>query len=261
MMKICFLTYNFPRDYALAAALHENLRAVYQDAAFIWIVEAKDAGVPVPARTRVLVRNFNRGGNLRYTECLHGMTAVYRELADEFDIIVKIDADTFLAEPCAWTDYIADGGDVAYIPHLQNRACGNGCAYALSARAARYFSQISPAEFDARAHQFGGREDMFFTGNAIGNPMFYAAMIPRNRVSWCDINEQPRKAIAAHLGYLSEKDIETRMRDILAAPFAAIDSRQYSQTLKKYFAENGIELPARNVAFDLHGNRINTKDS
>lgn len=259
-MRICFLTYNFPRDYALANALHSHLHAHYSDATFIWCIESKDVSVPVPEGIQPLVRDFNRGGNLRYTEALHAMSRIYAELAEQFDIIVKLDADTFLVEPCAWTDYIADGGDIAYIPHAKNRATGNGCCYALSSRAARFFSGLSPAEFDARSHQFGGREDMFFTGNAINNPAFYSSMIPRNRVSWCDLDTQPgRNAIAAHLGYLTIDDIETRISEILGKPFMPLAARDYTTILTTHLREHNISLPERNIAFDLNGNRKSIK--
>lgn len=258
MRKICFLTFNFPRDYALAAALHAPLYERFRDVAdFVWCVESKHESVPVPEGVKVLVRDFNRGGNLRYTEALHAMTAIFAELAEEYSVIVKLDADTFLQVPEIWTDYILDGGDVAYIPHLQNRAAGNGCCYALSARAAKFFAGISPEQFDATAFAVHGREDMFFTSLVTGNSEFYAAMIPRNRVSWCDIGTQPGgNAVAAHLGYLSDADIALRIASITGAYFTPANASGYAKHVAQFCTENKIDFPERKALFGLDGEKL-----
>ena len=261
MRKICFLTFNFPRDYALAAALHAPLYERFRDVAdFVWCVESKHESVPVPEGVKVLVRDFNRGGNLRYTEALHAMTAIFSELAEEYSTIVKLDADTFLHVPEIWTDYILDGGDVAYIPHLQNRAAGNGCCYALSARAAKSFAGVSPEQFDATAFSVRGREDMFFTTLATGNSDFYCAMIPRNRVSWCDIGTQPREnAVAAHLGYLSDKDVAFRVAEATAGQFTPAIAGEYADRVSEYCQANGIALAERKALFGLHGEKLEAR--
>lgn len=257
MKKLCFLTFNFPRDYALAEAIHAPLREQFRGIAdFVWVVESKHAGVPVPEGVKVLVRDFDRGGSLCYTEALHAMTRIYAELADEYAGIVKLDADTYLHEPFIWTDYIADGGDVAYIPHFKNRGAGNGCCYALSARAAKVFSRVPPSQFDQRAYSVGGREDMFFTSLAAGHPDCYAAMMSRNRVSWCGESEQPERPIAAHFGYISEADICTRMEQMTGKPFAPPSQSDYAKAVAEYCEKNGIKIHERRIVYNLDGSRV-----
>lgn len=257
-MKFCFLTFNFPRDYALCATLHANLRKQYPEADFVWCIESRHSGYPAPDGVQMLIRDFNRGGNLCFTEALHAITRLYAELAEKYDGIIKIDADTYLHAPYIWTDYLADGGDVAFIPHIQNRICGNGCCYALSSRAAKRFSELPPQKFDAQAFNVRGREDMFFTGLAAEQTDFYIAMIPRNRVSWCDIATQPgSRAVAAHLGYLNEQDIVTRLSDITQTPFPHPAETDYAKKLTAFAAEKKLQIPRRTAAFNLKGERLN----
>lgn len=258
-MKTCFLIFNFPRDYALAEALHSPLRRDYalagEDVDYIWCVESKHAGVPVPDGVKLLVRDFNRGGSLKYTEALHAMAKIYAEIGNKYDCIVKLDADTKLMSPLVFTDYIARGGDLAYIPHVDQRGTGNGCCYAMSGRAARSLVRISPADFDHRAHHVDGREDMFFTGAIAANPAHYVAMVPRNRISFCGSREQPKRPIAVHLGYLSEEDIVKRLA--LFGQFVDKPSDSaYAQDVAAYCAANSIEIPKQEIRFTLSGERL-----
>lgn len=257
MEKLCILTFNFPRDFALAEALHAQLREQFKGVAdFVWVIESKHAGAPLPDGVTPLVCDFDRGGNLCYTAALHAMTRLYAELATKYAGIVKLDADTYLCEPCIWTDYLADGGDVAYIPHEKNRGAGNGCCYALSARAAASFASVPAAKFDQRAFAVSGREDMFFTSLAASHADFYASMIPRRRVSWCGSAEQPAHPVAAHFGYLSEADICSRMEAITGKPFGAPGKTEYAQRVADFCERNGIECPPRRVLYNLAGEKI-----
>ena len=140
-MNIACLTYTCSSDAALAARHAAILPATWKK---FWIVESKDARIAAPAGTEILVRNFPRGGSLSGRECIEGMRKVFLEFAEAgFDAVVKLDSDTALFRPEAWTaPFESAGTDFTYIRRWENesRLLANGCAYTVSRRAIERFA-------------------------------------------------------------------------------------------------------------------------
>lgn len=214
-MKIICLTYTFPRDAERAAYHQKFLPADWRK---IWCVESAHEAkmrAAAPAGTELLVADFPRGSSLRHAEAIEGMRRVFLALATECDLLVKLDSDTALFRPEAWTAPFASADiDYTYIRRhtAESRLLANGCAYAVSGRALRRLDA-----FDAATHaraQFRGHEDLVFSAFWTG------ATAPKNRdLTLCQLDKKKIwwkiKPCAApdcfggHFGYVSfERDRE-----------------------------------------------------
>lgn len=205
-MKIAVITYTCSRDTELAARHSEILPGDWKK---FWIVESKDAGLSAPAGTELIVRDFPRGGTLSGAAGIEGMRKVFLEFARAgFDAIVKLDSDTALFRPEAWTAPAEFAGtDFTYIRRWESesRLLCNGCAYTVSRRAIerltpeRFFPQGIPAKFH-------GAEDLIFSA-------FWTAFqrdltlcqLDKNRVHWKCRPYFGADILAAHYGYLREE--------------------------------------------------------
>lgn len=208
-MNIACLTYTCSSDAALAARHASILPAAWKK---FWIVESKDAGIEPPAGTEILVRDFPRGGSLSGRECIEGMRKVFLEFAEAgFDAVVKLDSDTALFRPEAWTaPFESAGTDFTYIRRWENesRLLANGCAYTVSRRA---IERLAPERFfpNGLPPNFHGAEDKIFSA-------FWTAFqrdltlcqLDKNRVHWKCRPYFGNDILAAHYGYL-RRDAET----------------------------------------------------
>lgn len=206
------LTFTFPRDFR-RAAFHASLLPKWWRR--VWCVEsahADAARAAAPAGTEILVRDFPRGGTLRSDAALLGMRDVYLELAErpECDLLVKLDSDTAIFRPDAWTApfYSADA-DFTYIRrhHAESRLLANGCCYAVSRRALRRLVNFS-IETDAPA-AFEGHEDYVFSAFWTArrdNRDLTLCQIDKRKIWWAARRYEGADCFAAHCGYVSEDE-------------------------------------------------------
>lgn len=207
-MKIACLTFTFPRDYEMARRHAITLPPEWQK---IWCVESKDetsARAAAPAGTQILVADFPRGESLRRNAAVHGMRRVFQKIiASGFDGIVKLDSDTALFRPRAWSAPLEFAGtDFTYISRWEkeSRLLANGCAYTLSARAVSRLSDklFYPAGIP---NQFKGHEDLIFSAwlTAFQRDLT-TCRLDKNRVHWKCKAYNGKDILAAHYGYIRE---------------------------------------------------------
>lgn len=202
-MKIACITYTCKRDAELATRHAKLLPPQWNK---FWIVESKDKSLSAPAGTEVLVRDFPRGGTLSGAESIEGMRKVFLEFAAAgFDAVVKLDSDTALFRPEAWTaPFEFAGTDFTYIRRWENesRLLCNGAAYTISRRA---IERLTPERFypGGIPKNFHGAEDLIFSA-------FWTAFqrdltlcqLDKNRVHWKIRPYFKSDILAAHYGYL-----------------------------------------------------------
>lgn len=206
-MKTYCATFTCRRD-AERAAYHA--RHLPKDWECVWIVESRDADAcahAAPPGTEILVRAFDRGKSLRGNAAVEGMAAVFLELAErrEADLVIKLDSDTELFRPEAFTEPArAAGVDFTYIRRLtvEGRLTANGCCYAMSRRAVLRLRDFS-AEKYARPN-FDGHEDLIFSAffTTIHKDLTLC-QIDKKRWSWCQARRIAADTYGAHNGYLS----------------------------------------------------------
>lgn len=216
-MNIICLTFTFPRDFARAACHQRFLPAAWRK---IWCVESADrtaARAAAPAGTEILPRDFPRGKTLRGDDAVEGMRRVFLELAAQCELLVKLDSDTALFRPEAWTAP-AEAADVDFTYlrryEAESRLLANGCAYAVSRRALLRLKNFY-ADGDNIPAGFAGHEDLLFSA-------FWTAL-PRNRdLTLCQLNKDKfhwcakpyygADCLGAHLGYVSQEEDFARCR-------------------------------------------------
>lgn len=208
-MNIICLTFTCARD-AERAAFHQKF--LPENWRKIWCVEPKDALLPVPAGTEKLVRAFPRGASLRQIEAIRGMRNVYLELAEKCDLLVKLDSDTALFRPEAWTvpAEVADI-DFTYIRRhtAESRLLANGCCYAVSKRALQRLKNFDETRDALPA--FGGHEDLifsaFWTGGIVPeNRDLTLCQIDKKKVWWSIKAYAGNDIFAGHFGYIPQDE-------------------------------------------------------
>lgn len=206
---IC-LTFTFPRDFRRAAV---HARFLPHDWRRIWCVAPEDAEAArsaAPAGTEILPRAFPRGRTLIGGGAVDGMRDVFLELAErpECDLLVKLDSDTALFLPEAWTaPHAAAGADFTYIRRHgweSRMPLANGCCYAVSRRAMRRLKNfyVPPPAFE-------GREDFvfsaFWTGALVPeNRDLSTCRLDKNKFWWCARPYDGADCFGAHFGYVAE---------------------------------------------------------
>ena len=205
-MKIACLTFTFPRDYELAARHATTLPADWEK---IWCVESRDASsahAAAPAGTEILVADFPRGKTLRENAAIHGMRHVFLDLvARGFDGIVKLDSDTALFRPLAWTAALEFAGtDFTYISRWEreSRLLCNGCAYTMSARAVSRLADTIFFKKTGIPAQFKGHEDLVFSAwlTAFQRDLT-TCRLDKNRFHWKVRPYNGTDILGAHYGY------------------------------------------------------------
>lgn len=204
---ITALTYTFPKDAVKAALTGALLPASWRR---VWCVESRHADMPVPEGVEKLVRDFPRGGTLGGAAALEGMARVFSEFADEAEptrLLVKLDSDTALWRPEAWTlPFLSADVDFTYIRrhYVEGRLLANGCCYALSKRALKRFAGFDPAR-SARKYKLA--EDLAFSSFlTLENVDLTFAQIDKSK---CFMRSAPyggADAFCAHLGYFKTSE-------------------------------------------------------
>ena len=206
-MKIIALTFTCARD-AKRAAFHQKFLPTHWRK--IWCVESADKDIPAPEGTEILVRDFPRGGTLRGNAAIYGMRDVFLELAAECDLLVKLDSDTVLFRPQAWTaPFEYAGAAFTYIRRYdaESRLLANGCAYAVSRRALlrlRNFYEESEIP-----EKMTGHEDLIFSSFWTAFPRnrdLTLCQLDKDKFHWCAKPYYGADCLGAHLGYVSEAD-------------------------------------------------------
>lgn len=215
MDTIC-LTYTCPKDAAKAALGGAFLPEKWKR---VWCLESRHAEMPVPAGVEKLVEDFPRGGSLRYAPALDGMAKVFSGFAGTCDCLVKLDSDTVLWQPRAWTAPVEfSATDFVYIrrTYVEGRLFANGNAYALSRRA---LSRMG--NFKAKAHaannRFDGHEDRVFS----------AFLTTQNvDLTFCQLDKMKchfrvtpyiaADCLASHYGYITFEEAKSRVAEMCA---------------------------------------------
>lgn len=200
-MKILCLTYTCQRDYARALMHAQLLPADWRK---VWVVSTADAALAAPAGTEKIVRDFPRGNSLRGGEAIAAMRSLFLDLRTECDLLVKLDSDTALFRPEAFTEPTrAADIDFTYIRRWwkEGRLLCNGCCYAVSRRALDALETFYPEGIPAN---FKGHEDLIFSAWwTTFNKDLTLCQLDKNKVHW---KAQPYfgdDIIAAHYGYFT----------------------------------------------------------
>lgn len=209
-MQITSITFTCPRDAAKAAAHAALLPTGWRK---IWCVESKHAAqISAPEGVELLVRDFPRGGTLRGDLAVRGMAAVYLELAESCDLLVKIDSDTALYRPEAFTAP-AELAEVDFVyirrHEFESRLLCNGCCYAVSKRALKRLSHFYPGEIPK---QYKGHEDLIFSSfwTTVERDLTLC-QINKTKVFWCTAPYDGVDCICAHYGYMTAAEAHSRM--------------------------------------------------
>lgn len=202
-MKIVCLTYTYPGDAAKAALCGAFLPPEWTR---IWCVEPTHADMPVPEGVEKLVADFPRGGSLRYAPALNGMAKVFADFAGKCDALVKLDSDTVLWRPGAWTAPIEHSGtDFVYIRrhYVEGRLFANGNAYALSRRALTRMGNFK-AEIHAAKNRYGGHEDRVFSAFlTTENVDLVFCQLDKMRCHWRSAPYVSADCLCSHYGYIT----------------------------------------------------------
>lgn len=192
---------------AMAAAFIPKEWEVY------YCVDEKDAEMPIPARGKRIIRNFPRGGQLRYFDALIGMRDVFLEFAGimgERDILVKLDADTMLYRPWAFiAPFLADV-DFTYVRRNFNegRFTANGCCYALGKRAIERLRRLPTERFEELARRWEGHEDKVFSSFiTTQNVDLTFCQLDKAKCDWQYCRNRSADTYLFHAGYF--KNAET----------------------------------------------------
>lgn len=211
-MKTICLTFTYPADAEKAAISARFLPKAWRK---IWCVESAHEAkmrAMLTEGVELLVRDFPRGATLRGDKSVNAQAAVYRELGAECDCLVKLDSDTVLYRPEAWTApcEFADI-DFTYIRrhHFESRLLANGCCYAMSKRAMERlaaFPQTHPANFR-------GHEDLIFSEFfTCQNKALTLCQLDKTKVYWTTKPSMSPKHFAGHYGYMTTD----KMRNLVA---------------------------------------------
>lgn len=121
------LVFTCARDWAKAALAVRTIPPAWSVG---YVVEELDAGLVPPPGVDVLVRNFDRGGNLVGKEAVLGIVDVLVDQGRKFGRVGKIDSDALLVKP----DFLLRG-EVAGMTHKAVPLAVYGLAYSLSLQA------------------------------------------------------------------------------------------------------------------------------
>lgn len=231
------LTFTCPRD-ALKAEYFGRLS--FPGVRRIWCVEPKHAGMPVPDGVERLVLDFDRGESLRGAAAIDGMATVFRELSAEADILIKLDSDTLVLRPEAFTAPIEySDADVVYIRRhfIEGRLLMNGNCYALSQRAVARAGMIDAAE---AAKQYDGHEDKIFSSWLLKtNVDLTSCQLPKDKCHWSLAPLCEKGVIAAHYGYCSFDQAKAQAEAILKVNGKPTPIPSgYEETFKAWRASN-----------------------
>ena len=200
-MKTTSVTFTYPFDAGKAAISAAHLPACWRK---VWCVESAHASqIAPPPGVELLVRDFPRGRTLRGDDAVNGIAAVYRELGADCDCLVKVDSDTVVFRPDAFTAPVEFADvDFAYIRrhHFESRLLANGCCYAMSRRAIERlaeFPQSHPANFS-------GHEDLIFSEFfSCQNKDLTLCQLDKTKVYWHTKQSISPRHFVGHYGYIT----------------------------------------------------------
>lgn len=238
--EIVCITFTYPRDAGKAAVFGAMLPKEWRR---VWCLESKDAGMPVPEGVEVLLADFPRGGSLKDAGAIIGMREVYLRLLRDFKnarCFIKLDSDTALYCPRAWTAPILESG--ADFTFVRRKACegsglANGCCYAMSRAAIERLSRFYPYGIPA---QFRGHEDLIFSAFFTNiETDLQSCSLDKMRVSWSVREYFNADILAGHYGYYSFDDACTMLKRTLeengrGAEFTFPRVSEYLEKLRAY---------------------------
>lgn len=204
-MNVISITFTYPADAGKAAFSSGLLPASWHK---VWCVESRHADlIRVPKGVELLVRDFPRGNTLRGDACVNAQAAIFRELGERCDCLVKLDSDTVLFRPDAFTApcQFADI-DFTYIRrhHFQSRLLANGCCYAMSKRATERLGAFPKKH----PENFAGHEDLIFSEFfTCQNKDLTLCQIDKTKVYWHTAKSMSPAHFAAHYGYIATSEM------------------------------------------------------
>ncbi len=213
-MKITCLTFTHPFDESKAKISSASLPRDWRK---IWCVESRHAAeMRPPEGVELLVRDFPRGGTLRGDVAVNAMAEIYRELGAECDALVKLDSDTVLFRPSAWTAPIEHAdADFVYLRRHQfeSRLLANGCCYAMSRRAIETLDAF-PREHPA---QFEGHEDMIFSAffTTVRRELTLC-QLDKTKFYWHTARSMSPRHFGGHYGYTTTEAMRALVEEHLA---------------------------------------------
>lgn len=209
-----------------------------------WVVESKDKDLPVPAGVRLVVRDFPRGGQLRYFEALVGMREVFLEAAEEMgeqDLLVKLDSDTCIFNFKAIVEpFFCAGVDFTYIRRHFNegRLLANGCCYAVSKRALLRLRNMPIENFKDKARRFDGHEDLIFSSIwTTENTDLTLCQLDKARCHWNYLNYFGKDCLLAHYGYIkNDETLELLEKHCAITGNSVPDISAFLEKVKEFIA-------------------------
>lgn len=200
------ITYTCKRDLLKAWIMHSTLP---KDWFKIWVVSESDSEMPIPFGVRRVVKKFNRGHGLNLPESVLAMKELYVEIAKEMtdsDLLVKIDSDTVLYRPDAFTaPFRAGSVDFTYIRRHFNegRLLCNGCCYAVNKRALERLGRVSDKVWNEVFSKFKGEDMVFSAIWNVYNTDLMTCQINKKMGYLCCEPYHDKKMIFGHYGYMT----------------------------------------------------------
>lgn len=213
--KTYCLIYTCFRDVIKAQMCAACVPADWQ---IIWCVAGIDRDLPLP-RGEIMVRDFPRGGQLRFIDALRGMRDVYLEIAERMtdaDLLVKLDSDTTVFRPESFTAPFFYGDvDFTYIRRNFNegRFTANGCCYAVSRRALLRLKRLPERRFEEAARRYEGHEDRVFSSFwTTQNIDLTFCQLDKAKCDWHYRRYEGADSYLGHWGYFKETEMFDGMK-------------------------------------------------
>ena len=224
-MKVCCLSFTYPKD-AYKAVIAKALMPPEWQA--IWCVESKDANMPVPDGVQMMIEDFPRGAHLNVPESIAGIQRCYLKLAQEYDVIIKMDSDVSLFVPHAFDKPILDSGaDFVYVrrtPDECKEGLCNGSIYSMSRKAVNYLRGI---DLKPIVQYRDGHEDLTFSHFfRINTPFLNISQLDKFLVDWCVHRYVGKDCIFGHYGYVSVAEMFRRTITMLQLQGRAFSEEQ-----------------------------------
>lgn len=259
-MKSCAVIFTYPNDYIKTCYLCSTIKDCVDDVYFC--IETKHKDVPIPSWAKQLIVDFDRCGSLHGCESIIGQKAVYKKLALEmdYDLVLKIDADTAVFKPDCFIKAIEIGSDFAFIRRGREEVHGinacNGCCYAMSKAAIKELEKANSSEFDSLMLQLDRHEDLVFSLFFANKNSLYRHEINKNKVWLAARPYRESDIIAGHYGYVDLERLQDEIKMLGDDFFNKIytnENKEYEKLVRAYCEKNNIRCGIHRTLYELDG--------
>lgn len=265
--KIAVVCFTWPGDYPIATRFLKNLKDCVDRIFFC--IESSHVNFPLPDWVTPLVMDFNRCQHLQGAEAIIGMRNVYAKLESMgYEVIIKIDSDTWLLRPNLFIDPIINGVDFAYIRRLGFEEhtdghkwvrCASGPCYALNRSVIGFLTKYDNKEFDKILFKRDRHEDLVFSELINTDPYTTSSELNFTRMWWAHMPYRKPDCILAHFGYCSLERIQEEVKLIRPDLYDFVysdENEEYLKTFYKYCESVGLEKKQFLDYFDRNGEKL-----